>query len=783
MIRRADTTVSDSLGTPEPGVYITVKTNTGALATLYDDAGAVIGNPLLSGLGGAFYYNIADAAAGTYTEEYRLSLLASPRTIRTVLLDPSVNPANLQTAATRTILAAIVAPGAGATRHLTEAGREGDFVFNTANLSAMVTADPQQGVYVAPASAATGASGAWVRTGWKELKAEWFGAVFDNVTNDAAAIAAAITLSKALAGNVSANGFYKVGPTVTGPAGTTAFMGATTLDITHTVKLKGEGPSGQQNFTGGLRLRWSDGCEGIRTQRYNTSALATIDGVTHFGGDCFTLEDVALIGGYVATESESHAFHPKARFNLRNVRIEGWSGDGIFSNADGAGGGASQGNTNNSRIDTVHISSCRNGLSVTGGDSNAWTVLDLDRSGNRSFGVKDTSFLGNHYFGGHSADNGLIPGTAPSVVSNGGNRYAVVYGAEATASVTAPVGTADTANWYYIGAGGVNAPANIPAWVNGMTLRAGGAGLYNNANSQAVIFGSYTESGQGPVQGTYGAQVIGGQQGAQVKGTITYLLNRLGTLTANLIGAIDTSQFGPTFQMPNASYPIGKLGWYSSYGDYSIQGFNGDYCWTILNSAASASWAFRLTGEATAANIGKRLLDFPNGFGFADKKRFPAVAAPATARVVGDVDENTAPTLVAPLKWVTIAAGTPGTLFAHYPYPRADPLTGIGYLTGAGGAVAQITSRTTTVVINKVCGAITLVSAAGSAAFQSFSVSNSTVAATDTIIVSQKSGADKYQIFVTNVAAGGFQITFATTGGVTVETPVFNFAVVKAVSA
>lgn len=108
---------------------------------------------------------------------------------------------------------------------------------------------------------------------------------------------------------------------------------------------------------------------------------------------------------------------------------------------------------------------------------------------------------------------------------------------------------------------------------------------------------------------------------------------------------------------------------------------------------------------------------------------------------------------------------------------------GLGYGSGSGGAVTQATSRTTGVTLNKTNGAITLVSAAGSATFQSFTVTNSTVAATDTVIVSQKSGSDLYRIHVTNVSAGSFQITFATTGGTTTEQPVFNFSVIKAVIA
>ena len=108
---------------------------------------------------------------------------------------------------------------------------------------------------------------------------------------------------------------------------------------------------------------------------------------------------------------------------------------------------------------------------------------------------------------------------------------------------------------------------------------------------------------------------------------------------------------------------------------------------------------------------------------------------------------------------------------------------GLGYGTGSGGAVTQGTSRTTGVTLNKTNGAITLVSAAGSASYQTFTVTNLTVAATDTIIINQKSGTDKYIILVTNIAAGSFSVTFATTGGTTTEQPVFNFAVIKAVTA
>lgn len=75
--------------------------------------------------------------------------------------------------------------------YLTEPGREGKFVFSDADLSDEVTADPGQGIYVAPASDTTGASGAWVRQFTGPIVPEWFGAVGDEATNDTTALSRA----------------------------------------------------------------------------------------------------------------------------------------------------------------------------------------------------------------------------------------------------------------------------------------------------------------------------------------------------------------------------------------------------------------------------------------------------------------------------------------------------------------------------------------------------------------------------------------------------------------
>lgn len=139
---------------------------------------------------------------------------------------------------------------------------------------------------------------------------------------------------------------------------------------------------------------------------------------------------------------------------------------------------------------------------------------------------------------------------------------------------------------------------------------------------------------------------------------------------------------------------------------------------------------------------------------------------------------------------LNIGAGAPAwtpsleiaTVSASGSIKSTGATSGVGYGVGAGGTVTQDTSRTTGVLLNKACGQITLFSAAGSASWQSFTVTNSAVATADTVIVSQDSGTDKYMIHVTAVGAGSFEITYATTGGTTTEQPVFNFSVIKAVT-
>lgn len=78
--------------------------------------------------------------------------------------------------------------------YLAEAGREGVLVWRTGDYSAQIAADTLEGVYV-KADAVAATVGAWVRAFDGPLYVEWFGAVGDGTTDNAAPIGKAFILA------------------------------------------------------------------------------------------------------------------------------------------------------------------------------------------------------------------------------------------------------------------------------------------------------------------------------------------------------------------------------------------------------------------------------------------------------------------------------------------------------------------------------------------------------------------------------------------------------------
>jgi len=113
----------------------------------------------------------------------------------------------------------------------------------------------------------------------------------------------------------------------------------------------------------------------------------------------------------------------------------------------------------------------------------------------------------------------------------------------------------------------------------------------------------------------------------------------------------------------------------------------------------------------------------------------------------------------------------------------ADPTGGIGYQTGAGGTVTQITNKNTAVTLNKVCGSVTTAaSALGAGAEAAFTFNNSEVVSTDIVMANVGNG--NYKVHVTDTAAGSFSMRLKNdSGGSLSDAVTINFAIYKAVTA
>ncbi|MGN6589907.1 MAG: glycosyl hydrolase family 28-related protein [Sphingomicrobium sp.] len=647
-------------------------------------------------------------------------------------------------AATRVALASSRPQGAAM---LCESGREGLFVWDGSDQSAAVGADPGQGIAVAPASDPTGRSGAWLRKFDGSVNVRWFGARSDGTTDDSAAFVAAIACLKARAGNLSLNGFYKGSSRLFVPAGH-YFLGTTTLDITHSLIIEGEGSGRFMTEGGGItRLRWAHGASGIRGQAYDTSGELTVDTAPHSATGGLSLSRLLLEGGYAGVEGDFHGIHPKTTVTLDDLYIRYWSGDGVSGRA--SMGTAMEGNFSVSSFKNVRFEGNRIGLDVRGSDANVVTCSGVEFVLNRQAGYVDDSAIGsNTLIGCHASTNGFgSAATVPTQCSHSGNRYAVKWGEEAWCSANAPSGgAADNQGWLYIEPGVADAANGIPEWTSGAGFRPGGDYLTVNDVTVVQLINCYAE--EGPFS-QFGSSTLltagaiaeryrhGGGRLRMQGGAIRYdenvefgnALKALGT--AHVFGTpstdTTTTHFGQTF------YQLG-----------------------FVANGASAADIYGYSG------VGMILKGYPS----IDLRHGPTNSSIATVTSSG----------------VAVA----GALAATGPVSSSGG--GIGYAPGAGGAVVQATSKSTGVTLNRLCGQITLspdALAAGAGA--AFTVANSEVAATDLIDLVLSSGSaapGSYAYQVDGVAAGSFTIWVENvTGSSLGEALVFNFAVTKAVSA
>ena len=134
----------------------------------------------------------------------------------------------------------------------------------------------------------------------------------------------------------------------------------------------------------------------------------------------------------------------------------------------------------------------------------------------------------------------------------------------------------------------------------------------------------------------------------------------------------------------------------------------------------------------------------------------------------------------------TVGASTPASVKGT----TVEATTSIGYPAGTGGTVTQLTSRTTGVTLDKITGEIVLFAASlGGHDADEFTLTNSTIAANDVVVLCIKSGAavgtrKYYQVHAVAVTAGSCVISVGNIDNATIpaagtESPVIQFMVLK----
>jgi hypothetical protein len=339
--------VADNTGTVtvafNSGTALTIKTSSGSdiafggLTSGVIVAGFVSGSTfrLLSDQASAAIQAAAEAAqvaAETARSEAEAAQAAAEAA--------AAGAAGVYPVADRTVLKT-VDPSAHAVAYLMESGREGTFKWDGSDLSAKVTADTAEGIYVAPVSDTTGASGAWVRqAGWHVMGADarWFGLVadYDPVAKTGTAAEGAI------------NAALAVVPWVRLPDGNILLSDMVTLDGTNEAK----------KLTGaGRRLTAIYVNSGFNL---TDDAIINLTGgeakhtLGNFSVICQDQPDSATLADYVAYPPVILA-NTQPRFKIESMRImEAYVGIDMRGNSGGA------------VIDDLELSSFYRGIRVDG---------------------------------------------------------------------------------------------------------------------------------------------------------------------------------------------------------------------------------------------------------------------------------------------------------------------------------------------------------------------------------------------------------------------------------
>lgn len=377
--------------------------------------------------------------------------------------------------------------------------------------------------------------------------------------------------------------------------------------------------------------------------------------------------------------------------------------------------------------------------------------------------------------------------TATNLAGGAANRLAVQTGAGATGFVVAPTVTNTYLQWNgtafvfaaVTGAtGGTVTSVSGTGTVSGITLSGTVTGTGN-----LTLGGTLSLVSPGAIGGTTASTgrfttITATTQAATTDGGGTIFLNNVSN---NRIDFAASAAVAPAFTTRSAGTKI--VLWpavAAASADYAI-GIEANTQWfSVPTSSQQFKWYAGTTNIATLS-----------GAGALSAVTFTSTQATGTAPFTVSSTTNVPNLNASSLSGATFASpgaigsGTASTgaftTVTATTSIKASGTGGIGYNTGAsaGGTVTQLISRTTGVTLDKITGRITLLNAAGdNTQWLSFTVTNSTVAATDTVIVTGDVATNRYIANVSNVAAGSFEITYFSFG-TAIDQPTFNFSVIK----
>lgn len=721
------------------------------------------------------------------------------------LIDDIITPiSGIKSVTSKAALAAL--PSSVGSIYLNTTRSFGLFDWVAGNQSAEVTLDPQQGVYIAPTSDPTGASGAWVRRAFR-IRPRHFEAVADGITPDNTALDAMNTWFFAsvrsdrfgdFTGNYAYNGTFNLGPAVSTDNDSVRYnVGG---DFRFVQKTGGTFSSIKPRNLALTLWQGRMTAQGIGGTTFSARTCA-------IGIDLINCPQLKATGGmraysfwYIGVAFQSLGPVNSSGFNdaasmgpIRTyycgsgLSIAGFSLTANWSAPVNNGGSGSTTQTTTLTIDAlpnaaietyVAIGSQPIGVVIAG---TFYYVQSWNRAG---LTINIYPWLDNTSF---ATGSGTLRWVFGAGVATWGNDSGILT-FDHIQAIDCGIGIWDGALY-----GSRFNSLNLVS--NGINLIIGSA--TNGAHIGTSIDAFYTEASD------FDMIVIPPRGGGSFSSYInsSYALN-----LAKVFGLCPRVTTG---ELLGGTLGSGQLGADTLAGGFPIM-TNGFFYWVNkrqIGNEATTAMTFREHGRPPRVlqqHVNTQTVTFAV-VGSGEYNRLFGYDG-ATLRYVG-TGPNNAPTgniIFTPPAGGTINGGAVNASLTFNTFDGAADfecyhsdtaqLTWIvscvagqsrinpnplGYTAAARGTVTQTTARTSGVICNAYVGQITLFSAAGSAAWTTFVVNNNLVTVNDTIILNQVSGADKYLLNVTRKAAGVFDITFATTGGVTVEQPVFSFLVLK----